>query len=72
MGHTNDLPLTDDDVELLLVIVPILMMVGTQEAGSTLKRKLYELLVGVRPEVSDATGPDTNKAASADSSSAED
>lgn len=49
VGHTDQMVLEDDDVHHLLILVPILFAVGHVEAGSALKTKLYECLVGPAP-----------------------
>jgi hypothetical protein len=56
VGHTDVVNLEHEDVRLLLVITPVLFAVGTEEVGSSLKRKLYECIVGPAPqEVNDAS-----------------
>ncbi|MEX2430534.1 MAG: hypothetical protein WD645_01280 [Dehalococcoidia bacterium] len=64
VGHTDVVSLEHDDVRLLLIITPVLFAVGTEEVGSSLKRKLYECLVGPAPQEvkhasasEDETGP---------------
>jgi hypothetical protein len=58
-GHTNELVLNDEEVDQLLVLVPVLFMVGTEEVGSSVKKKLYECLIGEKRDASDARSNET-------------
>jgi hypothetical protein len=49
IGHNEPLVLSEDDVRMLLLIVPGLFAVGTQEVGSSVRRKLFEKIVGPAP-----------------------
>ena len=46
IGHQEPVILAEDDIRMLLLIVPGLFAVGTKEVGSSVRRKLFEKMVG--------------------------